>query len=104
VHVKVDSALEQNTGTDALIEQPPAAHLSAPADDNTNVGAIVEKEAAEGPNGEGDLEDEEEVREALSRPPPVNSDILPLPWKGRLGYVRAVVAFIKNMANQMLWI
>ena len=32
--------------------------------------------------------DEEEVQEALSRPPPVNSDYLPMPWKGRLGYVR----------------
>ncbi len=32
--------------------------------------------------------DEEEIKEALSRPPPVNSDYLPLPWKGRrLGYV-----------------
>ncbi|EED13457.1 UV-endonuclease UVE-1 [Talaromyces stipitatus ATCC 10500] len=30
--------------------------------------------------------DVEEVKEALSRPPPVNSDYLPLPWKGRLGY------------------
>ncbi|KAL8756219.1 MAG: hypothetical protein Q9184_004575, partial [Pyrenodesmia sp. 2 TL-2023] len=31
--------------------------------------------------------DEEEIKEALSRPPPVNSDYLPLPWKGRrLGY------------------
>jgi UV DNA damage endonuclease len=24
---------------------------------------------------------------AIARPPPVNSDYLPLPWKGRLGYV-----------------
>jgi len=31
--------------------------------------------------------DEEELKEALSRPPPINSDYLPLPWKGRLGYV-----------------
>lgn len=30
--------------------------------------------------------DPEEVKEALSRPPPINSDYLPLPWKGRLGY------------------
>ena len=30
--------------------------------------------------------DEEEIRDALSRPPPVNSDFLPLPWNGRLGY------------------
>lgn len=27
-----------------------------------------------------------EVKEALARLPPVNSDYLPLPWKGRLGY------------------
>jgi UV DNA damage endonuclease len=27
------------------------------------------------------------VREEAQRPPPVNSDYLSLPWKGRLGYV-----------------
>ncbi|KAI1526026.1 hypothetical protein PtrSN002B_011679 [Pyrenophora tritici-repentis] len=32
-------------------------------------------------------DEEQEVKEALSRPPPVNSEYLPLPWKGRLGYV-----------------
>ncbi|KAH7033617.1 UV-endonuclease UvdE-domain-containing protein [Microdochium trichocladiopsis] len=33
------------------------------------------------------LEDESSaIRQAAWRPPPVNSDILPLPWKGRLGY------------------
>jgi UV DNA damage endonuclease len=31
--------------------------------------------------------DAEELQEALGRPPPVNSSYLPLPWKGRLGYV-----------------
>ena len=40
------------------------------------------------PEAEGDEEaDEEELQAALSRPPPVHSDYLPLPWKGRLGYV-----------------
>lgn len=40
------------------------------------------------PEAEGDEEaDEEEIQAALSRPPPVNSNYLPLPWKGRLGYV-----------------
>ena len=40
------------------------------------------------PEAEGDEEaDEEEIQAALSRPPPVHSDYLPLPWKGRLGYV-----------------
>ncbi|KAI4154079.1 MAG: hypothetical protein LQ340_001904 [Diploschistes diacapsis] len=39
------------------------------------------------PEADGEEEvDEEEVKEALSRSPPVNSDYLPLPWKGRLGY------------------
>ncbi len=43
------------------------------------------------PEAEGDEEaDEEEIQAALSRPPPVNSDYLPLPWKGRLGYVRFI--------------
>ena len=37
---------------------------------------------------EDDEADEEEIKAALSRPPPVHSDYLPLPWKGRLGYVR----------------
>lgn len=40
------------------------------------------------PEAEGDEEaDQEEIQAALSRPPPVNSDYLPLPWKGRIGYV-----------------
>lgn len=30
--------------------------------------------------------DPEEIKKAVSRPPPVNSDYLPLPWKGRIGY------------------
>ena len=39
------------------------------------------------PDAEGEEDaDPEEIKEALSRPPPVNSDYLPLPWKGRLGY------------------
>lgn len=44
------------------------------------------------PEAEGDEEaGEEEVQAALSRPPPVNSDYIPLPWKGRLGYVRQAI-------------
>ncbi|KAH8710069.1 UV-endonuclease UvdE-domain-containing protein [Phaeosphaeriaceae sp. PMI808] len=35
---------------------------------------------------EGLEDNESEVKEALSRPPPVNSEYLPLPWKGRLDY------------------
>jgi UV DNA damage endonuclease len=32
-------------------------------------------------------EDVDTLRKEAARPPPVNSDYLPLPWKGRLGYV-----------------
>ncbi|MCJ1465466.1 UV-damage endonuclease [Pseudocyphellaria aurata] len=39
------------------------------------------------PEADGDEEaGEGELQAALSRPPPVNSNYLPLPWKGRLGY------------------
>ena len=51
----------------------------------------VETEKTQFLNPEADEDeeaDEEEIQAALSRPPPVNSDYLPLPWKGRLGYVR----------------
>ncbi|KXJ93475.1 UV-endonuclease UvdE-domain-containing protein [Microdochium bolleyi] len=43
----------------------------------------------ESPNEDDDATPEDEssaVRQAAWRPPPVNSDYLPLPWKGRLGY------------------
>ncbi|KAM3418581.1 hypothetical protein BST61_g4557 [Cercospora zeina] len=44
-------------------------------------------DGADDPEVDGDEDaDPEEINEALSRPPPVNSDYLPLPWKGRLGY------------------
>ncbi|KAJ9602684.1 UV-damage endonuclease [Cladophialophora chaetospira] len=44
-------------------------------------------EARGDPEAEGDEDaDPEELKEALSRPPPVNSSYLPLPWEGRLGY------------------
>lgn len=39
---------------------------------------------------EGPAEDAEVLKLEARRPPPVNSDYLPLPWKGRLGYVRTV--------------
>jgi len=52
-----------------------------PAKSREDVDALRDPEA-----DEDEPVDEEEVMQALSRPPPVNSDYLPLPWKGRLGY------------------
>ncbi len=42
------------------------------------------------PDGDenGPAEDIDVIKKEAARPPPVNSDYLPLPWKGRLGYVR----------------
>jgi UV DNA damage endonuclease len=37
-------------------------------------------------DGDGEEVNEEDIKEAVSRPPPINSAYLPLPWKGRLGY------------------
>jgi UV DNA damage endonuclease len=47
------------------------------------------EEAVETTDPEADGEElahPEEIKEALSKPPPVNSDYLPLPWKGMIGY------------------
>lgn len=56
----------------------PAAALKAKKETDADPGDPEADDAEEA--------DEEEVNEALARPPPVNSDYLPLPWKGRLGY------------------
>ncbi|KAL8737216.1 MAG: hypothetical protein Q9181_001900 [Wetmoreana brouardii] len=64
----------------------------AQPDDKSAPSARAKKEPAKesqflDPEADGEEEaDEEEIKAALSRPPPVNSDYLPLPWKGRLGY------------------
>ncbi|KAF1836895.1 UV-endonuclease UvdE [Decorospora gaudefroyi] len=52
--------------------------------EESRAGLSGDAEDADGLGAE--YEDEAEVKEALSRPPPVNSEYLPLPWKGRLGY------------------
>ena len=44
------------------------------------------------PNGDeaGPIEGVDDLKKEAERPPPVHSDYLPLPWKGRLGYVSSV--------------
>lgn len=43
----------------------------------------------------------EELQDALSRPPPANSSYLPLPWRGRLGYVSHVDSRILSDAGPL---
>lgn len=69
----------------------PAKHKPEP----TNEAQFLDPEA------DGDeAADEEEIQAALSRPPPVHSDYLPLPWKGRLGYVS--LAFVVDYSRPWL--
>jgi len=65
-----------------------AKNVTAPTEDSGMAGDPEDAEGLE--------EDEVEVKEALSRPPPVNSEYLPLPWKGRLGYVCARIATMQT--------
>lgn len=50
------------------------------------------------PDGDdaGPVEDVDTIKKEAGRPPPVNSDYLPLPWKGRLGYVWIVFCPIEG--------
>jgi UV DNA damage endonuclease len=45
---------------------------------------------------EGPVEDVDVLKMEAARPPPVNSGYLPLPWKGRLGYVSIIFGSIKR--------
>jgi hypothetical protein len=81
--------------------ESPKNKRAKPEDDiqpKAKVSGVKIKDGVEGlsdPEVEGEeLADEEELKEALSRTPAVNSDYLPLPWKGRLGYV-GFVSFSK---------
>lgn len=64
--------------------EPTAASKATPAKKAKKTGE--EDRGDPEADGDGEPADEEEIKEALARPPPVNSDYLPLPWKGRLGY------------------
>ncbi|KAG9773159.1 UV-endonuclease UvdE, partial [Aureobasidium melanogenum] len=69
----------------------PDARVATPAKPKSAAKAAATKQVDGLDRGDPEAEDEEdanpeELQEALSRPPPVNSSYLPLPWKGRLGH------------------
>lgn len=87
-----DSSLSDSLDIQSCEEEATIAKRKDEAMETPKWVAIVKRDTIESlndpeSNSEG-ITDEGEVQEALSRPPPVNSDYLPLPWKGRLGYVR----------------
>jgi UV DNA damage endonuclease len=68
------------------VQEPPSL---APSTKSTPARKTATSKAAElhdPETNDGEDADPEEISVALSRPPPVNSSYLPLPWKGRLGY------------------
>lgn len=68
-------------------ESPSAAQpLETPKKGTSKAKGVGDEALMSDPEAEEDLADEEEIKQAVSRPPPVHSDYLPLPWKGRLGY------------------
>jgi UV DNA damage endonuclease len=85
-HVKVDSAEGIDYTLNVSETNVTRETTSGKAATEADVGVLIDPEDEEGPKAED--EEEEVIKEALSRTPPVNSDYLPLPWKGRLGYVR----------------
>ncbi|KAL8660819.1 MAG: hypothetical protein Q9202_006193 [Teloschistes flavicans] len=80
------------TPTKAPKQADRAKRAPAEKDQKSIAPAKAKKDGADepqflDPEADGEDEaDEEEIQAALSRPPPVHSDYLPLPWKGRLGY------------------
>ena len=74
-----DVAMAKKTNTDVR----PAEVLNGDVD-----SSAAQAKISLDPESDEDVPVEpEELKEALGRPPPVNSSYLPLPWKGRLGYV-----------------
>lgn len=115
-----DSSLSEMSDVESPVKAKPAPKgAKAPPDKKANGvtagkaapkqadAAKVKKEPSKEPqfldpdNDALEEADEEEIQAALSRPPPVNSDYLPLPWKGRIGYVGEDVPSVYIHANDI---
>lgn len=94
VELSVPTVEEKDLSAPDFLAQVNQRDGNAP-DSPSNVGTETQrhqKELSMDPESDEDVPvDPEEFKEALSRPPPVNSSYLPLPWKGRLGYVRSTI-------------
>lgn len=82
-----DSSLSDLSDVEKAIQAKSApTKTTKPAKPAAASKKAVKNETAD-PEADEDIEeDAEEITIAVSRPPAVNSDYLPLPWKGRLGY------------------
>ena len=101
------SSLSEMSDMESPVKQASGKNIPS----STKVKAEVMKRSKEpqflDPEAEGEEEaDEEEIQAALSRPPPVNSDYLPLPWKGRLGYVssQSYIEFYRLIVIRLVFV
>jgi len=80
-----DSSLSDLSDADAI-----STAVATPAKPSTQrkqtTQKVADTEMRDPEADEDEVADPEELQQAMSRPPAVNSSFLPLPWKGRLGY------------------
>ena len=88
------SAVSAKKGSDEIkaFKAEQAAKKAAEQADQAKVKKeddVDEWDLRQDPDGDeaGPVEEADALRDEGRRPPPVNSEYLPLPWKGRLGYV-----------------
>jgi hypothetical protein len=79
----MDEGMISNAPDTKKRKRAPAVKKEIESDYEDNLGSPGDQDVDEGVPGSGEV-----VDKGAARPPPVNSDYLPLPWKGRLGYVR----------------
>lgn len=90
----LNSSTPHRSDSESLLSEIPELELArkkktAEATPIPNKSIEIEQgiEGLSDPGADSDVPvKEEEIKQVLSRPPPVNSDYLPLAWKGRLGY------------------
>ncbi|KAF2663103.1 UV-endonuclease UvdE [Microthyrium microscopicum] len=94
-HSNVDATIIKATETVAGAEPPNVDVKPKRGGRKSTLKALPKEDAAPLTDADAEYiaeeedikeEDIEQVKEAVTRPPPVHSDYLPLPWKGRLGY------------------
>ena len=77
-----------NGGSDKSIKKDAGKSRDVATDEDTSALGLPAQDSSMDPESEEEvLVDADELQDALTRPPAVNSSYLPLPWKGRLGYV-----------------
>lgn len=92
LHVKVESVIDRNIRP-KMRTPPPNDTLPSTCGRNAESVEKAPMDSYQAELAAGDIvdakADDEGFERGANRPPPVNSDRLPLPWSGRLGYVSA---------------